>query len=185
MIDAFCSITAGILFQLTVFFTPQYLLNVHNKSTRNSSIASYSLFLIRGKVLVFDGSRVFLQTERYHLPLLLQSFGVKWRHLGSIRKCLFCIALSCPSTISSESVRMYWPFRENKSNIRRWTLYICWDQKPMFSVIFYQQLCWFFSIITNFLPVPTNTAKYSIIWKKYPPSGKYFWMNWYGQSLTL
>lgn len=124
---------------------------------------SYSLFLIRGKILVFDGSQVFLQTERYHLPLLLQSFGVKWRHLGSIRKCLFCIALSCPSTISSESVRMYWPYRENKSNIRRWTLCVCWDQKPMFSVIFYQQFCWFLSIITNFLPVPANTAKYSII----------------------
>lgn len=64
----------------------------------------------------------FLQTERYHLPLLLQSLGVKWRHLGSIRKCLFCIALSWPSTISSESVRMYCPYRNNKSNVSRWTL---------------------------------------------------------------
>lgn len=81
--------------------------------------------------------RVFIQTEHYHLPLLLQSFGVKWRHLGSIRKCLFCIALSCPSTISSESVRMYWPYRKNKSNTRRWTLCICSDQKPMFSFMFY------------------------------------------------
>lgn len=50
----------------------------------------------------------------YHLPLLLQSFGVKWRHLGSMRRCLLCIALSCPSTMSSERVRMYWPCVQHK-----------------------------------------------------------------------
>ncbi len=50
----------------------------------------------------------------YHLPLLLQSLGVKWRHFGSMRKCLFCIALSCPSTMSSERVRMYWPWIQEK-----------------------------------------------------------------------
>lgn len=53
MMDAFCTITAGILFQLTVFL-PQYLLCIHNKSTSQSSIASCSLFLSRGKVLVFE-----------------------------------------------------------------------------------------------------------------------------------
>lgn len=149
MMDAFCTITAGILFQLTVFL-PQYLLCIHNKSTSQSSIASCSLFLSRGKVLVFDASQVFLQTEGYHLPLLLQSFGVKWRHLGSIRKCLFCIALSCPSTISSESVRMYWPYRKNKSTIRWWTFCVCSDQKAMSCVMFYQHFCRFLSIVTIF-----------------------------------
>ena len=123
--------------------------NIYNKSTRNSSITLCPPFLIRGQVLVFDGSRMFLQTERYHLPLLLQSFGVKWRHLGSIRKCLFCIALSCPSTISSESVRMYWPYRRNKSSIRRWTLCVCSDQKPMFSVMLKRQFCLFLQLLLN------------------------------------
>lgn len=52
------------------------------------------------------GKRAF---SLYHLPLLLQSLGVKWRHLGSMRRCRFCMAFSCPSTISSESVKMYWP----------------------------------------------------------------------------
>lgn len=47
--------------------------------------------------------------QLYHFPLLLQSFGVKWRHLGSMRRCRFCMALSCPSTMSSDRVRMYWP----------------------------------------------------------------------------
>lgn len=132
-----CSHTAGILLQMTVSFH-----TIYNNNTRNSSIASCSQFLIiRGKVLVFDDSQVFLQPQRYHLPLLLQSFGVKWRHLGSIRKCLFCIALSCPSTISSESVKIYWPYRKNKSNIR-------W--KPVFSVVFYQPFCWFHFIVKMF-----------------------------------
>lgn len=50
-------------------------------------------------------------TNLYHLPLLLQSFGVKCRHLGSIRRCRFCMARSWPSTMSSESVRMYCPWK--------------------------------------------------------------------------
>lgn len=56
-------------------------------------------------------SRLEDPADFYHFPLLLQSFGVKWRHLGSMRRCLFCMAFSCPSTMSSERVRMYWPWR--------------------------------------------------------------------------
>lgn len=46
----------------------------------------------------------------HHFPLLLQSLGVKCRHLESIRRSLLSIALSCPSTMSSDSVRIYWPW---------------------------------------------------------------------------
>lgn len=129
MIDALCSITAGILFQLSFF--PHNIYLIFTIKVQETQVSLHvPCFLSEEKswcltVLVF----------RYHLPLLLQSFGVKWRHLGSIRKCLFCIALSCPSTISSESVRMYWPYRKNKSNIRRWTLCVCSDPKPMFSAV--------------------------------------------------
>lgn len=45
----------------------------------------------------------------HHFPLLLQSLGVKCRHLESIRRSRLSIARSWPSTMSSDSVRMYWP----------------------------------------------------------------------------
>lgn len=45
----------------------------------------------------------------HHFPLLLQSLGVKCRHLESMRSSRLSIARSCPSTMSSDSVRIYWP----------------------------------------------------------------------------
>lgn len=36
----------------------------------------------------------------HHFALTLQSFGVQWRHLGSILICLFSIAAACCSIIS-------------------------------------------------------------------------------------
>lgn len=66
------------------------------------------------------------QTGFYHLPLLLQSLGVKWRHLGSMGRWRFCIALSCPSTMSSERVRIYWPWE----TIGREEVQICWSRLP-------------------------------------------------------
>jgi hypothetical protein len=52
----------------------------------------------------------------HHFPLLLQSLGVKCRHLESIRRSRLSIALSCPSTISSDRVRMYWPWTRDGPN---------------------------------------------------------------------
>lgn len=117
------------------FLNSQYIKNIHNKSLLISRefmfIVSYmkspgskkvSRFLIRQfekktKKLSDPLFASGLWSGLYHLPLLLQSLGVKWRHLGSMRKCLFCIALSCPSTISSESVRMYWPWMQHNKVI--------------------------------------------------------------------
>lgn len=48
----------------------------------------------------------------HHFPLLLQSLGVKCRHLESIRRSRLSMARSWPSTMSSDSVRMYWPWAE-------------------------------------------------------------------------
>lgn len=53
----------------------------------------------------------------YHFPLLLQSLGVKCRHFESIRRRRLSIARSCPSTMSSDSVRMYWPWRDQGGQV--------------------------------------------------------------------
>lgn len=110
------------------FLNSQHIKNIHNKSFL---IASDFMFIVSSpgskKHSWLDSLRErkcseppFAPGQRsclYHLPLLLQSLGVKWRHLGSMRKCLFCIALSCPSTISSERVRMYWPWIQQHNKV--------------------------------------------------------------------
>lgn len=53
----------------------------------------------------------------YHFPLLLQSLGVKCRHFESIRRRRLSIARSCPSTMSSDRVRMYWPWRDQGGQV--------------------------------------------------------------------
>lgn len=51
----------------------------------------------------------------HHFPLLLQSLGVKCRHLESMRRSRLSMARSCPSTMSSDSVRIYWPWAGDES----------------------------------------------------------------------
>lgn len=46
----------------------------------------------------------------HHFPLLLQSLGVKCRHFESMRRSRLSMARSCPSTMSSDNVRIYWPW---------------------------------------------------------------------------
>jgi len=56
----------------------------------------------------------------HHFPLLLQSLGVKCKHLGSMRRWRFCMARSWPSTMSSDKVRIYWPCKGREQNQSPW-----------------------------------------------------------------
>lgn len=93
-----------------------YILNIHNKSMWSEEPFSDPPFVCQSVNRAVRSGRWRVQNRvgLYHLPLLLQSFGVKWRHFGSMRRCLFCMARSWPSTMSSDSVRMYWPCRRRQ-----------------------------------------------------------------------